>query len=169
MESHALAVSRRIAVFVIALVVPLLVTRHLAAEPQSKAGCTEANPASLITPANTCGSSSDPCIVDVKRTSSSASATPGIAGAKANQIFAVKVGTTVTWKSTSKGTGFVIDFGASSPFDPADAITGGSDRAVSVVATKPGCYRYSIGACVSGATFGMCDSKMAELVVVGGK
>jgi hypothetical protein len=166
MAPKRLTVNRGAAVLLTSLVVTLLVARHLAAAPQSKAGCAEANPASLITPANTCGSSSDPCVVDVKRTSSSASATPGISGAKANEIFAVKVGTTVTWKSTSKGTGFVIDFGTSSPFDPPDAITGGSDRAVSVVATKPGCYRYSIGACVSGATFGMCDSKMAELVVV---
>ena len=166
MGARILLVNRKIAILLIALVVALLVTRHLAAEPQSKTGCTEANPASLITPANTCGSSSDPCIVDVKRTPESASATPGIAGAKPNRLFAVKVGTTVTWKSTSKGTGFVIDFGASSPFDSPDAITGGTDRAVSVVATKPGCYRYSIGACVSGATFGMCDSKTAELVIV---
>jgi hypothetical protein len=42
---------------------------------------------------------------------------------------------------------------------------GGSDRAVSVVAKRPGCFKYSVGACVAGATYGMCDSKNAEMVV----
>jgi plastocyanin len=145
-----------------------LVTRYLAASEKGKlkSGCTETNAVALANSSNTCGSSSNPCIVDVKRTSSSASATPGIQGAKANQLFAVAVGTTVTWQSTSKDTGFVIDFGSSSPFDPSGAIMGGSDRAVSVVAKRPGCYRYSVGACVAGAIYGMCDSKQVELVVV---
>ena len=168
--SHAPIVNlnSRVAAFLISLVLPLLLTGYLAANEQGKpkAGCTETNATGLANPGNTCGSSSDPCIVDIKRTSSSASATPGIQGAKANQMFAVTVGTTVTWQSTSKNTGFVIDFGSSSPFDPSGAIMGGSDRAVSVVAKKPGCYRYSVGACVAGAIYGMCDSKQAELVVV---
>jgi hypothetical protein len=160
--------NRGVATLLISLALPILVAGHLAANEKGKpkAGCTETNGAGLANPGNTCGSRSNPCIVDVKRTSSSASATPGIQGAKANQLFAVAVGTTVTWQSTSKDTGFVIDFGSSSPFDPSGAIMGGSDRAVSVVARKPGCYRYSVGACVAGAIYGMCDSKQVELVVV---
>src|SRR5271156_6471921 len=160
--------NRGVAALLISVALPLLLNGYLAANEKGKprAGCTETNSSGLINPGNTCGSSSAPCVVDVKRTSSSASATPGIQGAKANQLFAVAVGTTVTWQSTSKDTGFVIDFGPSSPFDPSGAIMGGSDRAVSVVAKKPGCYRYSVGACVAGAIYGMCDSKQAELVVI---
>ena len=167
-QTPILNLDRGIAAFLVSLVLPLVLTGYLAANEQGKpkAGCTETNITGLANPGNTCGSSSDPCIVDIKRTSSAASATPGIQGAKANQLFAITVGTTVTWQSTSKNTGFVIDFGSSSPFDPSGAIMGGSDRAVSVVAKKPGCYRYSIGACVAGTIYGMCDSKQAELVVV---
>jgi plastocyanin len=157
---------RRLAILFSGLVLTLALTGYLAASPQGK-GCTEANPATLANAGNTCGSSSNPCIVDVKRTSESASATPSIAGAKANKPFAVKVGTTVTWQSVSKNTGFVVDFGSSSPFDPPGAIMGGSDRSASVVAKRPGCYTYSVGACVAGTTYGMCDSKTLELVVSG--
>jgi len=105
--------------------------------------------------------------VDVKRRgSNSASATPNIPNAKENMSFCVKVGTTVTWQSSSKNTGFVLDFGTSSPFDPPDgAIMGGADRPISVVAKRPGCYKYSVGACTSGTIYGMCGSSNAELVV----
>ena len=128
--------------------------------------CSETNPASMCNASTTCGSKSASCIADVKRTSDSASVTPSISGAKANAPFCVTVGTTVTWQSSAKKTGFVLDFGTSSPFDtPEGAIIGGSDRAVSVVAKRPGCFKYSIGACVAGATYGMCDSKNAEIVV----
>lgn len=128
--------------------------------------CSETNPGSMCSATTTCGSSSTSCITDVKRTSNSASVTPSIPNAKANGPFCVKVGTTVTWQSSSKKTGFVLDFGASSPFDTPDgAIIGGSDRPVSVVAKRPGCFKYSVGACVAGASYGMCDSKTAEIVV----
>ena len=129
-----------------------------------KHACTETNAASLATAANTCGSTSNPCVVDVKRGANSVSVTPTIENMKRNPIFSVKSGTTITWESTQKDTGFVIDFGSSTPFDRA-AIIGGSDRSVSVVATKPGCYRYSVGACVAGSIQGMCNSTDAELVV----
>jgi hypothetical protein len=90
--------------------------------------CSETNPGSMCNASTTCGSSSTPCIADVKRTSDAASVTPSIPGAKANAPFCVKVGTTVTWQSSSKKTGFVLDFGASSPFHTPDgAIMGGSD------------------------------------------
>lgn len=128
--------------------------------------CSETNPGSICNANTMCGSKTTSCIADVKRTSDSASVTPSIPGVKANAQFCVKVGTTVTWQSSAKKTGFVLDFGPSSPFDtPEGAIMGGSDRAVSVVAKRPGCFKYSIGACIAGAIYGMCDSKNAELIV----
>ena len=87
--------------------------------------------------------------------------------AKSNALFCVKTGTTVTWKSTGKNIGFVVDVGTTSPFEPAGAIIGGTDRSVSVVAKTPGCYKYSAGACVSGAIYGMCKETSAEFVVIG--
>jgi hypothetical protein len=131
--------------------------------------CSEAKPGSMCTAATTCGSASSPCVVDIKRRgSTSASSTPGIPNAKTNAPFCVKVGTTVTWQSESKNTGFVLDFGSSSPFETPSTpgtIIGGADRPVSVVAKKPGCYKYSVGACVSGSIYGMCGSSTAEIVV----
>jgi hypothetical protein len=129
--------------------------------------CSESNPGNMCNASTTCGSSSNPCTVNVKRNgSNSASATPSIPDAKGNAPFCVKVGTTVTWQSASKNTGFVLDFGPSSPFDvPDGTIIGGADRPISVVAKKPGCYKYSVGACVSGSIYGMCGSSNAELVV----
>jgi plastocyanin len=131
----------------------------------SKYACMEPNPAQQCTAANTCGSASTPCTVDVKRTSDSASSTPSIPNAKGNSLFCVKVGTKVTWNSTEKDNGFVVDVGPSSPFEPSGAIIGGSDRSVSVVAKRTGCFKYSAGACRSGATYGMCDTANAELIV----
>jgi plastocyanin len=90
-----------------------------------------------------------------------------IPNAKGNSLFCVKMGTTVQWKSTGKDIGFVVDFGPSSPFDPAGAIIGGSDRAITVVAKKPGCYKYSAGACMSGAMYGMCGEANVKLIVTG--
>jgi plastocyanin len=132
----------------------------------SKYACSEAKPAQMCNAGNTCGSASTPCSVDVKRTSNAASSTPDIPGAKSNSLFCVKAGTTVQWKSTGKDIGFVVDIGTSSPFQPAGAIIGGSDRSVSVVARTPGCYKYSAGACRSGAIYGMCGETNAELVVI---
>lgn len=131
-----------------------------------KYACSESNPASLCNADNTCGSASDPCTVDVKRTANSASAIPSIAKAKSNGLFCIKQGTPVLWKSTQKNTGFVIDFGPSSPFEPQDTIIGGSNREVSVAAKEPGCYKYSVSACISGAAYGMCGSGNAEAVVL---
>ena len=88
---------------------------------------------------------------------------------RANAFFCVKAGTTVTWKSTGKNIGFMVDAGTPSPFDPGGAISGGSDRSVSVVAKTPGCYKYSAGACMSGAIYGMCKETNAEVIVIGGK
>lgn len=133
----------------------------------SKYACSEANPAQLCNPSNTCGSASTPCEVDVKRTTYAASSTPSIENAKSNSLFCVKPGTTVIWKSTGKNIGFVIDVGPESPFEPSGAIIGGTDRSISVAAKKPGCYKYSAGACMSGAIRGMCGTTKAELIVTG--
>jgi hypothetical protein len=128
--------------------------------------CKEPDPATLCTAANTCGSPSQPCFVDVKRSANSASATPGIPGAKGNRLFCVKVDTSVIWHSDTKHQGFVVDLGPTSPFDPPDDIIGGSDKAVTVRAKVPGCYRFSAGACRSGAIYGMCGNDASELVIV---
>ena len=130
--------------------------------------CSAPHPESMCNENNTCGSASTPCTVDVKRASDSAAAVASIANPKANAPFCVQAGTKVTWQSLSKNTGFVIDFGTTSPFDPPGAAIGGSDRSVTVVAKKPGCFKYSAGACVSGATYGMCDSVEGDVIIVGG-
>jgi plastocyanin len=150
------------------LLLPLVMlsTYGMSQSKSNKYACSEAKPAQLCTAANTCGSASSPCSVDVKRTSNAASSTPDIPNAKSNSLFCVKVGTTVQWKSTGKNIGFVVDMSSTSPFDPGGAIIGGTDRAVSVVAKTPGCYKYSAGACMSGAIYGMCGQTNAELVIV---
>ena len=68
-------------------------------------------------------------------------------------------------KSDSKNTGFVVDVSEESPFDPDGAIIGGSNRTAAVVAKKPGCYKYSVGACVSGAVSGMCANSSGEVII----
>lgn len=133
---------------------------------KTKYACSEPDPASICNAGNTCGSASTPCAVDVNRTSYGASATPNIAGAKGNSTFCVKEGTTVTWKSNSKHVGFVVDMGPTSPFDPQDDIIGGSNKSVTAVAKTPGCYKYSVGACISGEIYGMCGNNTAEMVIV---
>jgi len=135
----------------------------------NKYACLEPNPASQCNAGNTCGSPSTPCTVDVKRTSYSASATPSIANAKGNALFCVKAGTTVTWQSSAKNTGFLIDFGASSPFDPPDPIMGGSKKSVSVKAVTPGCSLFAFQATDSSGTYGMSKASQAELIVVAGQ
>ena len=128
--------------------------------------CAETNPASICTASNRCGSNSNPCVVDLKRSGgTSATVTPAIPNSKSNAPFCVKVGTTVTWQSPAKNTGFILDFGPSSPFDSTAAIIGGSDRPISVVAKRPGCYKFSLGACIAGTIYGMCGSTNSEIVV----
>ena len=146
----------------------LLIAGFATAEDKdNKEACSQANPASLCTAGNTCGSPSTPCDIDVKRTSYSSSATPNIPNAKANDLICVKTGTTVNWHSTAKDTGFLIDLGSSSPFDPPGTITGGADKPVSVVAKTPGCFRYNFSASDSKATYGMSKAGQGELIVVG--
>jgi|HubBroStandDraft_1064217.scaffolds.fasta_scaffold155420_2 hypothetical protein len=105
-------------------------------DKNGKYACSEPNPQSVCNAGNTCGSSSSPCIVDVKRSDYGASATPSIADAKADSTFCVKSGTTIVWKSTQKNTGFVVDFGSPAAFGSDDAIMGGATRPISVTAQK---------------------------------
>jgi hypothetical protein len=125
--------------------------------------------AQMCTAANTCGSGSNSCSVDVKRTTDSASSTPSIPNAKGNSLFCVSVGTSVVWMTSDKGDGFVVDFGPSSPFAPAGAIRGGSARSASVVAKTPGCFKYAVSACHSGESYGMCGTSNPVLVIVNKK
>ena len=152
------------------LLVPLLFGGYFAANGarggDKNSVCSAANPQSVCNARTTCGSRSTPCVVNVKRGSHSPSATPSIPEAKGNVRFCVKAGTTITWQSSSKSTGFILDFGDSSPFESQTTITGGSKRSASVVAQKPGCFKFSVSACREAAISGMCESGSAELVVV---
>jgi hypothetical protein len=58
----------------------------------------------------------------------------------------------------------MVDFGDSSPFDQ-QPISGGSDRPVTLVAKKAGCFKYSVGACTPGTVYGMCGNSDYELIV----
>jgi hypothetical protein len=152
------------------LLVSLSLASFLVANAQNKRSnkyvCAETNPASICTTSNRCGSNSDPCVVDLKRQGgTSATATPVVPNSKSNAPFCVRVGTTVTWQSSAKNTGFILDFGPSSPFDASGAIIGGSDRPISVVAKRPGCYKFLLGACIAGTIYGMCGSTGSEIVV----
>ena len=146
----------------------VMLADHPAAQAQNKKNpyaCSEPDPASLCSPANMCGTASQQCSVDIKRTANAASATPSFPGAKGNSTFCVKAGTTVVWKSDTKHQGFIVDMGPTSPFN-IDDIIGGSNKSVSVVAKTPGCYKYSVGACISGEIYGMCGNSTAEVVIV---
>jgi hypothetical protein len=149
----------------------LLITGFATAEDKkknnAKDACSQANPASLCNAGNTCGSASAACTVDVKRTSYSSSVTPGIPNAKGNELFCVKTGTTVTWQTSAKNTGFIIDLMNSSPFDPPGAIIGGSDKSVPTVAKTPGCFKYSFSASDTSAADAQGQAAQAELIVIG--
>jgi hypothetical protein len=156
----------------VASVMFLLLCSVAVAQEQSRGKdkylCSEPNPEAICTAENTCGASSTACTVEIKRTASDASVTPIIPNAKANRPFCVKAGTKIIWKSGSKNTGFVLDFGPDFPFGT-EAIIGGSARPVTAVAKKKGCYKYSAGACVSGSVNGMCGSVETKLIITGGE
>ena len=128
--------------------------------------CTSSNPASICAEPSTCGSAASPCTIDIRRSGSNyATAKPSIPDAKANKAFCIKVGTSVTFSTRSKNTGFVIDFGKDNPFDHEGSIIGGADRPITVTAKHPGCYTYSIGACTPGTVYGMCGNATAQLII----
>jgi len=137
------------------------------AQKKSKFVCDEPKPENSCNAQNTCGTSSTPCQVDIRKQNAGASVTPSVADAKGNQFFCVKKGTTVRWMSSRKNTGFTVFFGGDSPFTPDDPIMGGSDKPVTVKAETPGCYKFDAGASVSGAIYGMSGStKRPELVIL---
>jgi hypothetical protein len=144
----------------------LLLASSGLAQKKSKYACAEPNPQSLCTPANSCGSANSPCTININKEGGSASATASTSDAKKNALFCVKVGTPVVFMSSNKNTGFVLDFGPKSPFNPDDPIIGGGKNQVTVKAQNAGCYKYTVGACYSGATYGMCGNSTAEAIVV---
>ena len=144
---------------------PLVLAASAMAQSKNKYACKEAHPEQLCTASNTCGSATEPCTVNVKRTGNSASSTPSIPDAKSGSLFCLKPGTKVIWMSSEKNTGFLVDVGPIAAFDPEGAIIGGSAKDVTVVAKTPGCYKYSAGACKSGAIYGMCQTTYGELII----
>ena len=128
--------------------------------------CSSSNHASICSEANTCGSASSPCTIDIRRSGSTyATAKPSIPDAKSNKPFCIKVGTTVTFSTSSKNTGFVIDFGKEDPFSHEGSIIGGADRPITVTAKHPGCFTFSIGACTPGTVYGMCGNADTQLII----
>ena len=136
------------------------------AQKKSKYVCDEAQPESMCNAANTCGSSTAPCKIDITKAGSSSNVKPGIPDAKNNQFFCIKAGTEVVWMSSNKNTGFMISFGGDSPFEPDDPIVGGANKPVTVKAATPGCFKYDAGAFFSGATYGMSGGSKPELVIL---
>ncbi len=129
--------------------------------------CSNPHPEQLCTAANTCGSSSSPCELVVKRVGGGveASVTPNIANFPKNAVICINTGTSVTWKGDGKNTGVMVDFGEKSPFEPGGTISAGSDRPVTVMTKVAGCYKYSVGACTPGTIYGMCGNSDYAMVV----
>ena len=136
------------------------------AQAKGKYACDEPNPASLCTAANTCGSPSAACSLDVTKALHGANVKPSIPGASNNQLFCVKSGTTITWMSSRKNIGFMVSFGTDTPFSPDETIMGGGSKQVSLKAAKPGCYKYDVGAFISGIAYGMGSGSKPEMVVL---
>jgi plastocyanin len=136
------------------------------AQKKSKYVCDENQPETMCDEANTCGSASSPCTVDVTRGSDSANVKPSIPNAKNNHFFCVKAGTTVVWMSSNKNNGFMVSFGTDSPFDPDGPIMGGGKRKVTTKANTPGCYKYDAGAFRSGTVYGMSGGSKPEVVIL---
>lgn len=136
------------------------------AQRKSKYVCDEQQPEGMCNAANTCGSSSFPCTIDITRSSDSANVKPGIPNARNNQFFCIKAGTTVVWKSSNQNNGFMVSFGTDSPFDPDTPIMGGGKKPVRRIASTPGCYKYDAGAFRSGTVYGMSGVTKSELVIL---
>jgi len=136
------------------------------AQKKSKYVCDEEQPENRCTAANTCGSASSPCMIDITRSADSANVKPGIPDAKNNQFFCIKAGTTVVWRSSNKNNGFTVSFGTDSPFEPDSPILGGGKKEVTTKANTPGCYKYDVGAFRSGTVYGMSGGSKPELVIL---
>jgi hypothetical protein len=150
----------------VAVLTAVMILGSTLANAKSKYACDEPQPADLCNAANTCGSDSKPCVVDIRKSGYGASVKPGIPNAKSNQFFCVKAGTSVVWSTSSKNGGFSVSFGTDSPFTPDDPILGGGSKPVSVKAQTPGCYKYDAGAFYSGAVYGMSGGSKPELVIL---
>src|SRR5271157_200655 len=148
------------------VVICMILLVSIAAVAKSKYVCDEPDPASLCTAANTCGSATAPCTVDITKSGSSSNVKPGIPNAKNNQFFCIKKGTTVVWMTSNKNTGFMVSFGTDSPFDPDDPIIGGANKQITVKANTPGCFKYDAGAFFPGAIYGMSGGSKPELVIL---
>jgi hypothetical protein len=146
--------------------VVLLSSATAQAQKKSKYACDEEQPESMCNAANTCGSASSACTIDIRRAGDSANVKPGIPNAKNNQFFCVKAGTTVVWMSSNKNNGFMVSFGTDSPFDPDSPIMGGGKKQVTTKAVTPGCYKYDAGAFRSGTVKGMSGGSRPELVIL---
>jgi hypothetical protein len=136
------------------------------AQKKSKYACTESQPETMCNAANTCGSESSPCKVDITRSGTSAKVKPSISNGGGNPLFCIKAGTTVVWMSSNKNNGFAVSFGTDSPFDPDSPIMGGGKKQVRTQAATPGCYKYDAGAFRSGTIYGMSGGSKAELVIL---
>jgi len=151
----------------------LLMAAHIVAgdKKSKQTVCTNPHPEQLCSAKNTCGSSSSPCLLEVKRTGGGidATVTPNLADFPMDAVICINAGTSVTWQGAGKNTGLMVDFGANSPFDPSGTIMGGSDRPVTVVAKRAGCFRYTVGACTPGTVYGMCGNSDLDLIVTGSK
>lgn len=148
------------------LLLCIVLTSAQANAQKSKYACDEPQPDSMCSPANTCGSASSPCTVDITRSISSSNVRPSIPNARNNQLFCVKAGTTVVWTSSKKNTGFMVAFGTDSPFEPDTPIMGGSDKKVVTRAAAPGCYKYDAGSFTSGTIYGMSSGSKPELIIL---
>ena len=136
-------------------------------DKKSKAtACTNPHPEQLCTAANTCGAGGASCELEVRRANggTGASVKPNVENFSKSDVICLETGTNVTWRGGGKNTGIMVDFGDNSPFDQ-ETISGGSDRPVTLVAKKAGCFKYSVGACTPGAIYGMCGNSAYELIV----
>jgi len=148
------------------VVICVLVLANTAVLGKSKYACDEPKFPNLCTAANTCGSASAPCTIDITKAGNSSNVKPAIPNAKNNQFFCVKKGTQVVWMTSNKNTGFMISFGTDNPFHPDDPIIGGANKQITVKANTPGCYKYDAGAFYPGATYGMGGGSKPELVIL---
>jgi len=144
-----------------------LLGRGSANDKKSKAtACTNPHPEQLCTAANTCGAGGASCELEVRRADQGAGASvkPNVENFSKSDVICIETGASVTWKGGGKNTGIMVDFGDSSPFDEG-TISGGSDRPVTLVVKKAGCFKYSVGACTPGSVYGMCGNSDYELIV----
>jgi len=152
--------------FFLQLCIVLLSFTAAQAQKKNKYVCDEERPENRCSAANTCGSASSPCTIDITRSADSANVKPDIPDARNNQFFCIKAGTTVVWKSSNKNNGFTVSFGSDSPFDPDSPIMGGGKKQVTTKAATPGCYKYDVGAFRSGTVYGMSGGSKPELVIL---